>query len=103
MSVSGLMRDSDFPEDTLYLDQIRQGAGHKEFYATGGSCLSAPDGTWIIEPKNNEEGLYTAIIDHARVREERQNFDPVGHYSRPDVTKLTVDRRRQSTVEFIDD
>ena len=30
----------------------------------------------------------------------RQNFDVVGHYSRPDVTKLHVNRDRQSTVEF---
>jgi nitrilase len=103
MSVSGLMRRSDFPEDTLYLKEILEGSDNREFFASGGSCLSAPDGTWIIEPQNHEEGLYTAVIDHARVREERHNFDPVGHYSRPDVTRLTVDRRRQSTVEFIDD
>jgi len=40
--------------------------------------------------------------DFNRVYEERQNFDPVGHYSRPDVTKLVVNRTRQSTVEFKD-
>ena len=57
----------------------------------------------MIEPQVGEEGLYIAEINHARVREERQNFDPVGHYSRPDVTKLTVNRTRQSTVDIIDD
>ena len=31
-----------------------------------------------------------------------KNFDPVGHYSRPDVTKLQVNRERQSTVAFKD-
>ena len=49
------------------------------------------------------EGLLVAEIDHARVREERQNFDPVGHYSRPDVTQLHVDRRRQSTLVLKDE
>ena len=39
-------------------------------------------------------------INFNRVLEERQNFDPVGHYSRPDVTKLIVNRERQSTVEY---
>ena len=41
-----------------------------------------------------------ATLDHKRVREERQNFDPAGHYARPDVTQLTVNRERQCTVIF---
>jgi nitrilase len=32
--------------------------------------------------------------------EERQNFDPSGHYSRPDVTRLIVNRERQSVIRF---
>ncbi|MDH5434757.1 MAG: carbon-nitrogen hydrolase family protein, partial [Gammaproteobacteria bacterium] len=41
-------------------------------------------------------------IDHQIVRQERQNFDAAGHYSRPDVTQLIVNRKRQSTVKFED-
>jgi nitrilase len=36
------------------------------------------------------------------VRAERQNFDPAGHYARPDVTHLTVNRQRQSTLTLVD-
>jgi nitrilase len=33
---------------------------------------------------------------------ERQNFDPAGHYARPDVTQLTVNRQRQNTIKIVD-
>jgi nitrilase len=36
------------------------------------------------------------------VRAERQNFDPAGHYARPDVTHLTVNRKRQSTLTIVE-
>ncbi len=66
----------------------------------GGTCIANPNGEWLIEPVLHKEGLIIETLDFNRVLEERQNFDPVGHYSRPDVTKLTVNRDRQSTVEF---
>ena len=68
--------------------------------ANGGSCIAGPDGEWVVEPVVNKEGLIIQSINFNRVLEERQNFDVVGHYSRPDVTKLTVNRDRQTTVEI---
>lgn len=99
-SVSGLMRKSDFPENTPHLSRILENC--PDTLANGGSCLAGPNGKWIIEPLPDEEKLIVATIDHARVREERQNFDPSGHYSRPDVTQLKVNRQRQGTVSFED-
>jgi len=68
--------------------------------ADGGSCIAAPNGDWVIEPIPMKEGLFTADLDINRVYQERQNFDPVGHYSRPDITKLSVNRERQRLVDF---
>ncbi|WGD33607.1 carbon-nitrogen hydrolase family protein [Olleya sp. YS] len=100
ISASSLMTKSDFPKDTPHLDKILSTS--PDVLANGGSCIAGPDGEWIIEPVIHEEGLITTTLDFNRVLEERQNFDPVGHYSRPDVTKLTVNRERQSTVTFND-
>jgi nitrilase len=98
VSVSSLMNKADFPKDTPHLNQILDNA--PDVMANGGSCIAGPDGEWIIAPVLRKEGLIIETIDFNRVLEERQNFDPVGHYSRPDVTKLSVNRDRQSTVEY---
>ena len=102
ISVSGLMRRSDITQDLPH-SQLMQD-NFEEVQADGGSCLAGPDGNWIVEPIIGEETLITTEISHQRIREERHNFDPAGHYGRPDVTHLVVNRRRQSLLEItIDD
>lgn len=98
ISVSSLMSVSDFPENTPHLDKIISKAPN--ILANGGSCIAGPDGAWIMEPILNQTGNFYATLEFGRILEERQNFDPVGHYSRPDVTKLIVNRERQTTVQF---
>lgn len=98
ISVSSLMRKEDFPLHTPHLDQILKNA--PDVLGNGGSCITGPNGEWVLEPVLHKEGLLIETLDFNKVLQERQNFDPVGHYSRPDVTKLSVNRERQSTVSF---
>jgi len=56
----------------------------------GGSAILAPDGSYLAGPLYGEEGILYADLDPARLDEERQRFDPAGHYHRPDVLGLRV-------------
>jgi nitrilase len=98
ISVSGLMRKKDIQEDIPYSDLISSNC--PDMPADGGSCLAAPNGEWLVEPMVGEEFLKVAEIDHKQVRMERHNFDPAGHYSRPDVTQLHVNRDRQQILHI---
>jgi nitrilase len=98
LSVSSLMRIEDFPADTAHLKEILQNA--PAVLADGGSCIAGPDGEWIVEPVVYAEGLIIETLDINRVYEERQNLDVSGHYSRPDITQLTINRERQSVLNF---
>jgi len=73
---------SDFPLREL-LD------GH-DLIGRGGSAILAPDGSYLAGPLYGEEGILYAELDPTRLREERQRFDPAGHYHRPDVLRLGV-------------
>jgi len=100
LSVSGLMHADRIGDNIPHAAKIRQAASG--WMADGGSCIASPDGQWLLEPQVEKEGLFSAELDMDMIRRERQNFDPAGHYSRPDVTRLIVDRTRQSTVSFED-
>ena len=100
VSVSGLMRKSDIDSSLPHADLLLETAD--EWMANGGSCVAGPDGEWVLEPVTNEESLSVVELDHQRVLEERHSLDVAGHYSRPDVVRLKVNRKRQTTAEFDD-
>lgn len=101
VSVSSLMQIQDFPSDTPHLEKILTNA--PTVLANGGSCIAGPNGEWIVPPILDKEGVFVQEINFNRVLEERQNFDPSGHYARPDVTQLTLNRERQSVLTIKED
>ena len=98
VSVSGLMRREDIDESLPHADLLIESAD--DIMADGGSCVAGPDGEWVLEPVTGPESLSVVEIDHTLVLEARHSLDVVGHYSRPDVVSLRVNRKRQTTAEF---
>lgn len=100
LSVGGVLRSEHLPGDFPLRDKMIE-AGPR--YMSGGTMVVAPDGTVLDGPRKDEETIVFADIDPAIVHAERQNFDPAGHYARPDVLHLTVNRRRLNPADFHDD
>jgi nitrilase len=79
-------RAAAYPDDF----PLREAFEGVELVGRGGSAILAPDGAYLAGPLYDEEGILYAELDPARLHEERQRFDPAGHYHRPDVLRLDV-------------
>ena len=98
VSASAIITARDLPAGVPMRERICA-AGESAFY-DGGSCIAAPDGSWLVPPVVGREEIIVADLDPAMVRRERQNFDPSGHYARPDVLRLSVERSRHAAAIF---
>jgi nitrilase len=85
LSCCVFQRASSYPADVTL-------AEGDELVGRGGSAILGPDGSYLAGPLWDEEGVLYADLDPARLYEERQRFDPAGHYHRPDLFRLEVGR-----------
>jgi nitrilase len=99
IGVAPALEDSDIPLDLPSRDSISPTRG--EWLMPGNGIICSPLGEIIAGPMRQEKGLLKADIDLDDVRSARRTFDVAGHYSRPDIFKLEVDREPRSPVTFI--
>lgn len=64
----------------------------KDWINTGNSCIIAPNGEFLAEPLEAEEGILYADIDLQEIIAAKRMFDVVGHYSRPDVFSFSINK-----------
>ena len=96
LSAGSVLATADIPSDFPLRDEV---AARGDSVLVGESMLVAPNGEVVFGPATEEETIVYGDIDVDVVLEERQNFDPAGHYGRPDVFRLMVNRARQEPIE----
>lgn len=84
----------DFPDrDRLYPDP-------EEWLNGGDSVIVDPSGEVVAGPLHREHGILVAEIDPADAWAAHYTLDAAGHYNRPDVFSLRVDRSPRRQVSF---
>lgn len=67
----------------------------------GGSVIVDPLGKILAGPDFSGETILTAELDPDDIRRGQFDFDPVGHYARPDIFKLVVNEQPMPAVASI--
>ena len=89
---------SDIPDDVPFRDELFPNAD--EWVNPGDAVVYKPFGGVAAGPMHQEKGLLITDINVAESRASRRKFDASGHYARPDVFQLTVNRSVMKPVNF---
>jgi predicted amidohydrolase len=98
LSACQFSRRADFPPDYGWFP-----SNDPDFIVSrGGSMIVDPFGTVLAGPVVDAATILRAELDRDLVTRGRHSFDAAGHYSRPDIFNLTVDRTSRASVDFLD-
>lgn len=97
LAANAVMDQADFPTDYAPL----RGPDDSVVVSHGGSVITGPNGDIIAGPIWDEEALLVADVDLDDIIRWKYDFDVVGHFSRPDIFRLHVDRTRREPTRDI--
>ena len=88
ISACQFMQRGDVAAD--WFDPI-QGRDPSAVLIRGGSCIISPMGEVLAAPVFDQDAILTAEINLDDIKRAKFDLDVAGHYSRPDIFKLSVD------------
>ncbi|MEO6207804.1 MAG: carbon-nitrogen hydrolase family protein [Candidatus Limnocylindrales bacterium] len=97
LGCGNVMRAADIPADLPGRGELYPDA--EEWVNPGDSIIVSPTGDVVAGPLHEEEGILYADADPALVDRAHRLLDVAGHYGRPDVFHLTIDRSPREPIE----
>lgn len=94
LAVGSIMRVKDLPPKLPPSAELADKPD--KIIISGGSAIIGPDGDYIVEPVYDEEIIITAELDPDALEAESMTLDVAGHYSRPDI--FTVDVQKGASI-----
>jgi len=88
----------DIPEDVPYKKEVFPDP--EDWLSNGDAVLFQPFGGAIAGPMTKEKGILYSEYDLKEVINGRRSLDVAGHYSRPDIFELTINRKQMDLVKF---
>ena len=92
------MRGKDIPTD--FPDRKRLFPDLESWFNPGDSVIVSPGGEVVAGPLHEKHGILYADCDPARAAAAKRTLDVAGHYGRPDIFRLEVNREARAPVDF---
>ena len=98
VSLATALHSRDIPGDFPQRDKLFH--ANEAWICDGGASVYEPFGGPIAGPLHQKQKILYAEIDPARAAHARRSFDVAGHYARPDVFQLKVNRAAMPPAAF---
>src|ERR1700674_3765316 len=92
------MRGKDIPKD--FPKRAELFPDLEEWYNPGDSVIVSPGGRIVAGPLHEEHGILYAECDPVVASTAKRTLDVAGHYGRPDIFKLEVNREVLAPIDF---
>jgi nitrilase len=92
------MRGKDFPRDFPNRNKLYPDL--EAWLNPGDSVIVNPYGKIVAGPLHEKHGILYADCDPSRASAAKRTLDVAGHYGRPDIFRLEVNREARAPVDF---